>query len=109
MGLYGGHDCINNYIPMGEEKTHKQPRLHRFHLNIDIRIANHEVFLNYLQGSVEIIISGHNELTTHLIQLMPTHSSCTVCGVGSGADTHTELVVILVIEKNVSVLLDLSV
>jgi len=49
----------------------------------------------HLQGTVHIVVAGHDELTTHFVKFMPAHRTSAVRRVGIGANPDAELVVIL--------------
>ena len=51
--------------------------------------------IEYSQGSVYIVISGHDECTANLVKLMPAHVCGAVCRVCICAHAHAELTVSL--------------
>jgi hypothetical protein len=51
--------------------------------------------IEYSQGSVYIVVSGHDESTANLVKLVPAHGCSTVCRVCVCADAHAELPVAL--------------
>ena len=51
--------------------------------------------IEYSQGSVHVVISGHDETTTNLVKLMPAHICGAVGRVCVCAHAHAELAVSL--------------
>jgi len=58
----------------------------------------------YSQSTIEAVITGHDKLTTHLVELVPAHGRRAICFVGLNTSTNTEHLVgnVELVEKDLS-------